>query len=1153
VIFAFDSYALDPERRELRRRDEVISIQPQVFDLLEYLIRNRSRVVSRDDILAAIWGGRIVSESTLATRINAARTAIGDDGENQRLIRTLPRKGIRFVGDVREGVEAPPLLPALRVHRIDGERRQLTVMSCDFIGLRELATRLDPEELGALLGVCHACCSQVADRWGGLLGRFVDDGATILFSYPQAHEDDAERAVRAGLDLVERVARLESGQGNCLTARVGVATGPVVVGATVSGGPAHERAAVGEAPTLAAALRRVAGPNALLVAASTHGLLGGLFEYEPLGPSALAGFSAPMRVWRVTRPSAVESRFEALRASGVTRFFGRRKEIALLQRRWREAKAGKGGVVLISGEPGIGKSRIVVQLTDRLSEQEQFTRLRYQCSPHHRDSALYPIIAQLERSAVFTTDDSPEQRLDKLEAAIAVPAPYRKRALALLAALLSIPASDRYPPLVIGPMQQRRQTLGVLLDELEALAGRRPVMVVFEDAHWADPTSTELLDLMIDRIRRLSVLGLITFRSEFEPPWVGLPNVSSLTLDRLMSSDAKAIVDELARGKALPVEILDQIIANADGVPLFIEELTKNVLERQLAQASTASRSVDGLPSFAIPSTLEDTLRERLDRLSSVKDVAQVGAAIGRNFDYGLVRAVIGSDGDLLRNALDRLVDAKLILQQGTPPDAIYTFKHALVQEVAYESLLRSLRVALHARIATVIESQFSEIADTKPELLAHHWSRAELGEKAVAYWLRAGARAVGRSANLEAINHLRNGLLWVDAIPSKVERARLELELQLTLGQALIAARGYTAEETTRAFKRAQDLVEQIGDLGQRYSVLYGVFVGRLIGGNVGAASETIDQMDQLANKGGDDAYLCLIHRLRGALSFFRGNLPVARGELKKAVALYPSLQERLALHFGPDTGAAAQIFLAMTEWLEGMPESALRSAEAAIANARALENALTLGQVLTLAAQLHYMSQDYDRMMDLSKEGGERLDVLYFGAICRLFQVWGQAWRGCPGEHIDEFRRGVKTYEDMGCGLQLGLFHVMLARMLLAVGRPAQAAKESKVALDKFAANGERWWLPEAYRTRGEALLAVAKPRAEEAERCLMRAIAEARGMGATMLELRAAASLAGILVGHGDRPAAKRLLAPLLAQFKEGRDSADFKAAKAVLDSA
>ena len=1159
MIFIFDDCTLDTARRELRRGDTIVSVQPQVFDLLEYLIRNRSRVVSRDDLLASIWGGRIVSESTLATRINAARAAIGDDGESQRLIRTLPRKGIRFVGDIRTADEAAPSPQAASAGtgaerptapRPDADRRQLTVVSCDFVGLRELAMQLDPEELNALLGLCHARCSQVCERWGGTLAHFADEGTTMLFSHPQAHEDDPERAVRASLDLLEQIARLENGPGNSLAARVGVATGIVVV-SRARAGMTQDLTAVGEASALAAALRRVAPPNGVLITARTHGLLGALFEYQALEPFGLTGFSNPVPAWQVTRPASIGSRFEALHNLNLTPLCGRRKEIDLLQRKWREAKTGKGGVVMISGEPGIGKSRVVSELSNRLAGREPYTWLRYQCSPHHRASALYPVITQLEHAAMLSPGDPPARRLDKLEASIVIPPPRRKSALPLFAALLSIPAAGRYPPLAMSPMQQRRQTLGALLDELEQLAQQQPVLAVFEDAHWADPTSIELLDLMIERIRHLRVLGLITFRPEFQAPWAGLPNVAELALERLDPAEALAIAETLAGEQPLPPAVLQQIISRTDGVPLYIEELTKNVLESQQSQ-----RSADAPPQFSIPSTLEDTLRARIERLPEVKEVAQIGAAIGRSFAFKVISAVTSLDSTVLNTALGRLADASLILRQGSAPDVVYTFKHALVQDAAYESLLRSQRAPLHARIAGVIENQFPEIAETQPELAAYHYSHAELDHKAVAFWLKAGARAVSRSENLEAINHLRNGLQRLGAIDSEHERAPLELEMQLMLGQALIATRGYTSAETGVAFKRAEALVEQIGDAGQRYSVLYGTFVGHLIGGHIKAATDTIDRMYQLAGAGGDDAFLCLVYRLRGGLRFFHGDVREAAQDLEQAIALCtPPVQERLGLHFGPDSGAAAQIFLAMTEWLAGMPDSAFRTAQSAITRAREHNNALTVGQVLSLAAQLYYMADDYDRLSALSEESREiceRNGIRYFGAISGLYQIWARAWRSRPADRIAEFRSALKDYGDMGCGLQLGLFHAMLARLLLAADRPAEAATEAETALAAFDGNDELWWTPEAHRTLGSALLATAKPNAAAAKKCFERAIAQAKRLGAPMLELRAATSLAALSAGARKGPEAKRLLAPLLARFTEGSDNADLRAAKDLLES-
>src|SRR6516225_8501199 len=858
LIFAFDNYVLDTERRELREGHTLVSVQPQVFDLLEYLIRNRGRVISRDDLLDAIWAGRIVSESTLATRINAARSAIGDDGESQRFIRTLPRKGIRFVGEVREVEEeeqprarraaaSPSGAVATVAPRVEAERRHLTVVSCDFVGLRDLATRLDPEELRTVIGACHACCYRAAGRWGGSVARFADDGATIHFSYPQAHEDDAERAVRAGLDLIARIKRLEAGRSIVLATRIGIATSLVVLGelSGASGnGTAHDRAAFGQAPALATALRSVTEPDTVLIAASTHGLLGGLFEYRAVGPLALDGFPGTVPAWRITSSNVSESRFDALHKTRLTPFSGREEELALLLRQWRKARAGEGQVVLISGEPGIGKSRIVAHLAECITEQVRYTRLLYQCSPYYRDTALYPFTAQLERYAVIGSDDPPSRRLNKLEAIVAIRGPGRQSAMPLLAALLAIPTGESYPPITLTPLQQRRQTLAALLDQLEALAQRQPVLVVFEDVHWADPTSVELLDLMVERIRRLAILTLITFRPEFEPSWAGLANVGALTLQRLGRRDVEAIVGGVADGRRLPSEVMEQIVSKADGVALFIEELTKTILESGLLTKGESSYQLSGpLPFLAIPLTLQDSLMARLDRLGPAKEIAQIGAAIGREFPYDLLRAVARIDDTALRDALDRLEAAELASSRGKPPKAVYTFKHALVQDAAYGTLLREPRRALHARIADTLESQFAEIAGNQPELLARHCTEAGLIEKAAELWGKAGQRSLARSALVEAAEQLKRALDQISLLPGTPALRRQQLKLRTAPARTLQEQKGYADRQVSEAYTKAREFSKRVGDAGMHLAALYGLWAYHYLSGQPAAMLEQANE----------------------------------------------------------------------------------------------------------------------------------------------------------------------------------------------------------------------------------------------------------------------------------------------------------------------
>ena len=881
--FAFGDQVLDVDRRELRRDGERVALQPQVFDLLVYLVLNRDRVVSKDDLLGAVWGGRIVSESTLTSRINAVRRAIGDNGEAQRLIRTVARKGVRFIGLVRDGQrptaprDAPPMTTAdvfqpaltlpdkpsiavlpfanlsggpqqeyiadgvfeeivtalsrlrwlsvmarnssftykgqavdvkevdreLGVHyvlegsvrnaagrlritaqlinaatgahlwaeRFDGspeavfelqdqvsvgvaaaieaaiqpaqihgsadlpeqakardtrrpdaisaERRQLTVMSCNLADAVALASRLDPEDLRDLIAAYHRAIGEIVARFEGFVAKQLGDGVQIYFGYPHAHEDDAERAIRCALAVADTVTGL--GPDEELRTRVGIATSMVVVGDPIDGGRSWERSVVGEAPSLATRLQDQATRNSVLIAESTRRLVGEMFEYRAVEPKGVAG-AAP--AWRVLRPSVVESRFEALRGSTLTPLVGREEEIDLLLRRWARAKAGDGQVVLLSGEPGLGKSRIAAALEERL-QAEAHIRLRYFCSPSHQDSALYPFIDQLGRASGFGRDDVPAVKLEKLEALLASAMPLDED-VAFLADLLSLPNSERRPLPNLSPQRRKEKTLEALIRQLERLARHQPVVMVFEDAHWIDPTSHELLDLAAERVRSLPVLLIVTFRPEFQPPWTGQPQVTMLTLNRLDRHDRTALVEQVAGRKTLPDDVVAQIVDRTDGVPLFIEELTRSVLESGLLREETDCYVLDrALPPFAIPTTLHDSLMARLDRVASVRHVAQIGAAIGREFSYALLRAVSHLPEDELQASLARLAASELVFQRGTPPDAVYAFKHALVQDAAHSSLLRNSRQQLHAQIAEALETHSPELMDSQPELFARHYAEA--------------------------------------------------------------------------------------------------------------------------------------------------------------------------------------------------------------------------------------------------------------------------------------------------------------------------------------------------------------------------------------------------------------------------------------------
>jgi class 3 adenylate cyclase len=650
--------------------------------------------------------GEVLPQLTSDDLISIGVTSVG---HRRKLLAAIAALGVE-PPTVAQSVASASPAPASSA-AIDAERRQLTVVFCDLVGSTELSARLDPEDLREVISGYHRAVAEVVAGFDGFVAKYMGDGVLVYFGYPSAHEDDAERAVRAGLGVIDAVGGLDV-RSVKLHARVGIATGLVVVGDLIGEGSAQEQSVVGATPNLAARLQALAAPDAVVIAAGTRRLVGDLFEYHELGAVEVKGLAAPVTAWQVLRPSGVASRFEVLRGSALTPLVGRDEEMDLLLRRWARATAGDGQVVLISGEPGIGKSRIVAALVDRL-DGDLHLRLRYFCSPYHQDSALYPFIEQLGRASGFARDDSPTARQEKLEALLDLAA-LPDEDLALLTDLLSLPASDHRPLPNLSPQRKKEKTLEALIRQLEGLARQQPIAMVFEDAHWVDPTSRELLDLTIERICNLPVLLIIAFRPEFQPPWTGQPQVTVLALNRLDGHDRTALIEQIAGSTTLPDEVIDHIADRTDGVPLFIEELTKSVLE-------------SGVPAVGIPTTLHDSLMARLDRLSSVRRVAQIGAAIGREFPYALLRTVANIPEDELRSGLGRLVASELVFQRGSPPDALYSFKHALVQDAAHDSMLRNIRQQLHAEIAEALATHSPELIETQPELFAQHYTEASL------------------------------------------------------------------------------------------------------------------------------------------------------------------------------------------------------------------------------------------------------------------------------------------------------------------------------------------------------------------------------------------------------------------------------------------
>jgi predicted ATPase/class 3 adenylate cyclase len=1036
----------------------------------------------------------------------------------------------------------------------NAERRQLAVMFCDLVGSTSLSTRLDLEDLRKIISAYQHCSGEVITKNGGFVGRYLGDGILAYFGYPQAHEDDAENAVRASLDLIAAVAKLSASDGTALQVRVGIATGLVLVGDLIDQGVAREKTVVGETPNLAARLQALAEPDTVVIDSTTRRLLGGLFEYRALGSVSIKGFADPIPAWQVTGASAIASRFEALRGT-VTPLVDREEELELLMRRWQQAKAGDGSVVMISGEPGIGKSRIVETVLERLSA-EPHARLRYFCLPHREDSPLYPAISQFERAAGFRRDDTAEQRLDKMEAVLAEGTDDVKRVAPLFAELLSIPTVGRYPPLDLAPPKLKQKTLQAKVAQIEGLAARQPVLMVAEDLHWSDPTSLELLDLLIERIPALPVLLIITFRPEFPARWVGRPHVTLLSISRLAPRQRAEMITHLVSGKALPKEIANQIMDRTDGVPLFIEEMTKAVLESGVLTEAADRYTAETWPPLAIPTTLQALLLARLDRLAPVREVAQIAATVGRHFSHELISAVTKIPQQVLNNALAQLVDAELIYRRGTPPDAEYTFKHALVQDAAYQSLLRSKQRQYHLQIARVLEERFPEIADAQPELLAHHYTQAVIANKAITYWQAAGQKAVRRSANAEAINHLTRGLELLKTMPESPERFQQELTLLLALGTPLTDTKGFASPEVSGIYSRARELCRHVGGVRQLFPVLWGMWLFYNARAEHHVAREIGEECHRLAESAGDTELLIAAHHARGVTLAFLGDVSASQEHLEQAVALYdPNRHRNRALI----SGIACRSQAAHSLWFLGQPDLALEKSKEALSLTQQLSRPLSLAQALAMAASVHQYVRDA-RACKAQAEAAVALstehEFPFWRAIGTILRGWALAEMNEVENGIVEMRQGLAAFRATGAECLRPYYLTLLAERHGQVGQAQEGLNllsEAQAAVDR---NGERWWQAEIYRLKGELMLKQCRveglqaEKQMEAEMYFHRALDTARRQGARSFELRATLSLCRLWQKQGKRAEARTMLADIYGWFTEGFGTADLQEAKTLL---
>ena len=1036
----------------------------------------------------------------------------------------------------------------------EGERRHLTVMFCDLVGSTGIAVELDPEELSSVIRRFEDTCAAVIKYFGGHIGRFMGDGLLVYFGYPQAHEDDAERAVRAGLDIVAKVGQLLLPSGEPLRVRVGIASGLVVVGETIGEGSAQEQAVFGETPNLAAHLQQLAAPNSVLIAASTHQLLGSAFVCADLGRDKVNGKSKSVAAWRIIGECVVESRFEAIRSKRLTRFVGRQEQLSRLLNLWEQAKRGAGQVALLCGEPGIGKSRTSNALLDAIAE-EPHIKIRYQCSPHHTNSPFFPIINQLEGAAHFEREDLPNTKLDKLEAVLSQAGHASLADAPLYAALLSIPSDARYPTLTLTPRRQKELTIAALTRQLLGLACSRPALLLIEDVHWIDATTLEAISRSISLIKTSPVFLLITFRPEFMPPWLEQSQVTMLQLNRLPREQVGAMVIDVANGKELPREVYDQIISRTDGVPLFVEELTKTVLESgQLHAVGDRYIATAPLPSLAIPATLHDSLIARLDRLASIKEIAQIGAALGREFSYRLLAAVAPTADAPLQAALAQLGAAELIFARGEPPDSTYTFKHALVQEAAYASLLHSKRHRLHGQIADALNEHFPEIIELHPELMAHHLAEAGLTERAIEYLQQAGEQAIQRSANIEAISHLKHALELFHSLSDHQGRRREALELVVLLGQAMIIGRGYAASETKEILLEAKALIDESTDPAQKFSILYGIWACHYVGGEVVLQKDAALEFVKEAERHGDTAALCLSHRTLGTTYVTMGEFVAGRQNLERARALYdPEEHARHRYQYGQDIGATALCYLCWALWHLGYVDQASEVAAEAGRHADELSHPHTQAYTICHARGMLDIfrrrpeeTQSYaGRVVSLCDEHG----FPFWAAGGHILNGWAASCQGETELGIELLRDGLAAWRSTGARLWLPIFLALEAEAHAKAGHSETALQVIAEALLISEETGERWAIAEVLRMNAGLLQAVGRP-TEEVEALLVDSLQIARHQQARSWELRTACDLARLWQHHGRGAEALRLIQTIYDQFTEGFDTADLRDAEALL---
>jgi TOMM system kinase/cyclase fusion protein len=1042
----------------------------------------------------------------------------------------------------------------------EAERRQLTVLFCDLVGSVALSAQLDPEDLREVVRAYQRTCSAVIQRYEGHIAQLLGDGLLVYFGYPVAHEDDAHRAVRTSLGILDAMGDLNQGLQQAkslqLGIRIGIHTGLVVVG-DMGGAGRQEQLALGETPNIAARIQGLAEPNTVVISDATSHLVQGYFDCQDLGTQTLRGVAEPVAVYRVLQASGARGRLDAAVTRGWTPLVGRESEVTLLLERWEQAKAGQGQVVLLSGDAGIGKSRLVQMLKDHMTNEPH---IHWECrsSPYFENTAFFPLTDLFQRLLQFQAEDTPDTKFEKLEQALRQYRLPLEESVSLFAPILSLPLpEDRYPPLALSPQRQRQKTLETLVAILLELAEHQPVLFILEDLHWTDPTTLELLNLLIDQTPTASLCTVLTCRPTFQPTWSHRSYLTEITVNRLSHIQVEQIVTRMTEGKTFPPEVLTQIVEKTDGVPLFVEEMTKAILESGYLTDTDGHYELTGsFAAFAIPTTLQDALMARLDRLVTAKAVAQYAAVIGRQFSYTLLQAVSQLDETMLQHEMGRLVEAEIVYQRGVPPQATYVFKHALIQDTAYESLLKSTRQHYHQRIAQVLAAQFPETAETQPELLAHHYTEAALPEQAIPYWHTAGQKASERSAHVEAIAHLTTGLELLQTLLETPERLQQEVDLLITLGVSLRATQGSAAPEVGQTYTRARQLCQPLEDPQRLIPVLCGLWNYALVRADLQTAHALGEQLLDLAQQSQGSAMRVAAHRALGATVFYRGETTRAYTHFVQGMTLYNPKQHRiLAPLSGDDAGVICHILASWALWCLGFPDQGAAQVDEAVVLAYQSAHLFSLGFVLnaaTIFSQFRREARGTQARAETAIHLATEQGFPYWRARGAMLRGWVLAHQGQAQAGIEQINQGLRAHRATGAELLRSYFLALLADAHGMMGQPAQGLLTLAEALTLADKTGERWYEPELHRLKGTLLLQQSSDNHLEAESCFHQAISIAQSQQAKSWGLRAATSLARLWQQQGKRQEAHDLLAPVYHWFTEGFDTADLKDAKALLEA-